>query len=133
MSLEKALHEWWAAEASLRTWIAPDRFFTGHVTDGELPYGTLWRLGSRVLWRTGAGDLLEEVGLRLRLWHPDYQAVRAIVEHVRRVWDRSSFRLEEGGQVAALLIGPQTYRQERKGAWLAEVALEAQVYWPPQD
>jgi hypothetical protein len=132
MSLEKAIHERWAADQKLREWIPPDRLFTGRTTHGQIPYGTLWRLGSRTLWRTAAGDLLEEVQLALRVWHPEYDRLRALVEQVRRVLDRSSFELEEGGRVTVLQVDRQRYRQEPEGHWRAEVEMSAQVYWPPE-
>jgi len=132
MSLEKAIHERWAADQKLREWIPPDRLFTGRTTHGQIPYGTLWRLGSRTLWRTAAGDLLEEVQLALRVWHPEYDRLRALGDQVRRVLDRSSFELEEGGRVTVLQVDRQRYRQEPEGHWRAEVEMSAQVYWPPE-
>ena len=132
MSLEKAIHERWAADQKLREWLPPDRLFTGLASHGQIPYGTLWRLGSRTLWRTAAGDLLEEVQLALRLWHPEYDRLRTLVEQVRRVLDRSSFELEEGGRVTVLQVDRQRYRQEPEGHWRAEVEMSAQVYWPPE-
>ena len=132
MSLEKAIHERWAADQKLREWIPPDRLFTGRTTHGQIPYGTLWRLGSRPIWRTAAGDLLEEVRMVFRLWHGEYPTLRAVVDQMRRVLDRSSFDLEESGRVVALMIDRQTYRQEPEGHWRAEAEMSAQVYWPPE-
>jgi hypothetical protein len=132
MSLEKAIHERWAADQKLREWLPPDRLFTGLASHGQIPYGTLWRLGSRTLWRTAAGDLLEEVQLALRVWHPEYDRLRALGDQVRRVLDRSSFELDEGGRVTALQVDRQRYRQEPEGHWWAELELSAQVYWPPE-
>lgn len=133
MSLEKAIHQRWAADPRLQEWLPVERLFTGRVSHGQMPYGTLWRLGSRPLWRTAAGDLLEEVQLALRLWHSEYDRLRAVVDQVRRLLDRSSFELEEGGRVTALQMDRQRYRQEPEGHWLAEVEMTAQVYWPPED
>ncbi|MCS7306258.1 MAG: DUF3168 domain-containing protein [Thermoguttaceae bacterium] len=133
MSLEKAIHQQWAAKGKLREWLPVERLFTGRVSHGQMPYATLWRLGSRALWRTAAGDLLEEVRLALRVWHPEYERLRAVVEEVRRVLDRSSFDLDEGGRVTALFVDRQRYRQEPEGHWGAEVEMIAQVYWPPED
>jgi len=132
MSLEKAIHERWAADQKLREWLPPDRLFTGLASHGQIPYGTLWRRGSRTLWRTAAGDLLEEVQLALRLWHGQYDRLRPLVDHLRRLLDRSSFELDEGGRVTALLVDRQRYRQEPEGHWQAELEMAAQVYWPPE-
>ncbi|HOM17219.1 MAG TPA: DUF3168 domain-containing protein [Thermoguttaceae bacterium] len=133
MSLEKAIHQRWAADAKLQERLPAEYLFTGRVSRDQTPYATLWRLGSRTVWRTAAGDLLEEVQLALRLWHSEYEQLRAVVEQVRRLLDRSSFELEEGGRVTALRVDQQRYRQEPEGRWLAELEMTAQVYWPPED
>ncbi len=133
MSLEEAIHQRWAADAKLQEWLPAERLFTGRVSHGRIPYGTLWRLGSRPLWRTAAGDLLEEVQLALRVWHEQYDRLRATVEQLRRLLDRASFELEEGGRVTVLLLDGQRWRQEPEGHWLADLSLTAQVYWPAED
>lgn len=133
MSLEGVIHQRWAADQKLQELLPAERLFTGRVTQGQTPYGTLWRLSSRPLWRTAAGDLLEEVQLALHVWRLEYEQLRAVVEQVRRLLDRSSFDLEEGGRVVALGIEQQTYQQTPEGHWLAEVAMTVQVYWPPED
>ncbi len=133
MLLEKALHERWNTDSQLCEWIPPERLFTGRVTHGQMPYATLWRLGSRPLWRTPAGDLLEEVQLALHIWHPEYETLRAILDRMREVLDRSSFDLEESGRVVALMTTEERYRQEPEGPWRADVELTAQVYWPPEN
>ena len=50
---------------------------------------------------TNLGDAMEEVVLRVNVWHDDYETARAIVEQVHVALDRATLTLD-GGQVARI-------------------------------
>ena len=130
MNLEQAIHQRWAASDDLAGLLPVERVKTGRSLNDSLPYATIARRKSRTLFRTNAGDALDEVTLRVNVWHDDYDAGRAIAEAVRAAFDRSDFPLSDGDRVIRMRRTNDFASQHDDGAWRFTVEFLAQVYLP---
>jgi hypothetical protein len=77
-----------------------------------------------------AGDALDEVTLRVNVWHEEYDAGRAIAEEVKAAFDRSSFALSGSDRVVQMLRTNDFASQHDDGAWQFTTEFLVQVYLP---
>ncbi|NUQ66145.1 MAG: DUF3168 domain-containing protein [Pirellulales bacterium] len=131
MTIEEAIHQRWAASTDLNNLPSAERLFTGRAHGGSLPYATLVRESSRPVCRTSGGDV-EEVALRIYVWHDDYEAGQAIVRRAEAVFGRCSFALGDGGRVSSMRPGRRTDRQHEDGRWQFTLRFLAQVFYPKE-
>jgi hypothetical protein len=128
MNLEQVIHQRWAESDSLASLLLADRVKTGRSFGHSLPYATLTRTRAQTAFRTNAGDALDEVRLRIDVWHDDYDAGRAIVEQVKATFDRGDFALDGGDRVVQMRRTDDSASQHADGAWQFTVEFLAQVY-----
>ena len=91
---------------------------------------TLTRLHNRTAFRTNAGDALDEVTLRINVWHDDYNAGRAIVEQIKATFDRSDFALSGGDHVVQMRRTNDSASQHDDGTWQFTVEFLVQICLP---
>ncbi len=130
MNLEQAIHARWAASPVLCQLLAADRLSTGLAKGTGTPYATLSRKPGRTLFRTNAGDALDEVPLVFHLWHDRFDAGQAIVRQVHAVFDRSDFALSDGGHVVQMRRGGLSVVEHDDGVWLWAIEFSVHVYLP---
>ena len=128
MNLEEAIHQRWAASEALAALLPADGVKTGRSLDDAVPYATLTRRANRTAFRTNAGDALDEVSLRIDVWHDDYDAGRAIVHQVKAAFDRSDFELSGGDRVVQMCRTDDSASQHDDGVWQFTIDFLAQVY-----
>ena len=128
MNLEEAIHQRWAASEGLAALLPAEGVKTGRSLDDAVPYATLTRRASRTAFRTNAGDALDEVGLRIDVWHDDYDAGRAIVHQIKAAFDRSDFELVGGDRVVQMRRTDDSASQHDDGVWQFTIDFLAQVY-----
>jgi hypothetical protein len=121
MNLEQMIHERWAADAALAALLPVERLTTGRAIGATLPYATLIPIRRRTRLRTNAASAIEEVTLRIDVWHDDYQAGRAIRDQVKASFDRRSFALADGSAVVHMRWPGDTVRQHEDGVWLFSI------------
>jgi hypothetical protein len=98
MTLEQAIHEHWFVSPDLNGLLPAERLFTGRSLDTSSPYATLARERTQPVCRTSSGDV-DEVTLRVHVWHDRYEAGCAVAQAVRAAFSRRGFDL--GGGVLA--------------------------------
>ena len=130
MNLEQVVHQRWAAAEGLSSLLSVDNVKTGRSFDGSVPYASIARLGNRTGFRTNAGDALDEVTLRINVWHDDYDAGRAIMEQVKATFDRSDFALSGGDHVVQMRRTSDSASQHDDGTWQFTVEFLVQVHLP---
>ena len=130
MNLEQALHQRWAADERLAALLAVDRVKTGRAVGTATPYATLLRQSSRVVLRTSAGDAIEEVSLRINVWHHEHDAGRTLTEAVKTAFDRAAFPLTGGDRVLKMLRRSERLVQHTDGIWQFSVDFTVRVHLP---
>ena len=130
MNLEQAIHQRWAAAFALCQLLPADRLRTGLARGTAMPYATLVRKPGRTLFRTNAGDALEEVPLGIHVWHDRFDASQAIAQQVQAVFDRSDFSLSDGARVVQMRRAGESVVQHDDGIWQWAIEFYVQVYLP---
>ena len=130
MNLEQVIHQRWAGDATLEGLLPVARLKTGRSVGETVPYATLARRRCRTRFRTNAGDAVDEVRLRIHLWHDDYDAGRTILEAIKAAFDRSSFPLAEGDQVVQMRRTDDAAEQDDEGLWRFAIEFAVEVYLP---
>lgn len=126
MNLEQVVHERWAASPELAALLPAERFFCGRVSTGTLPYATLLRRAARRRWPSNSGEEIEEVALRIRVWHTNFEAARLVGRAIGEVFDRSRFPLAGGDCVMHMRRRRESAYQFDDGAW--RLTLDFRVY-----
>jgi len=129
MTLEQAIHRRWAACPPLIQLLSADRFKTGRSSSARAPYAALHREKTRTVCRTNDGRL-DEVGLRIDLWHEDYSAGRAVVCQIDAAFDGCSFPMDAGQRLLALRRTGQFQHQHDDGLWQFTVEFQARIFIP---
>lgn len=130
MNLEQAIHQRWAASDALNALLPAEKVKTGRSLGDSMPYATIARLKNRTVLRTNAGDALDEVTLRVNVWHDEYDAGRAVAEQVKAAFDRSDFALSDGDRVVQMLRTDDFASQHDDGAWQFTTEFLVQVHLP---
>jgi len=130
VNLEQVIHQRWAASDALASLLPAERVKTGRSHGDAMPYATVTRLGNRTVFRTNAGDALDEVALRINVWHDDYDAGRAVVAELKAALDRSDFPLAGGRRVVQMRRTGDSASQHDDGAWQFTVEFLVEVYLP---
>ena len=128
MNLEQAIHQRWAASEALAALLPAGAVKTGRSLDDTVPYATVTRRANRTVFRTNAGDALDEVTLRIDVWHDDYDAGRAILREVKEAFDRSAFDLTGGDRVTQMRRASDFASQHDDGVWQLTIDFLVQVY-----
>ncbi len=130
MSLEQAVHQRWAAASALVALLPAENVSTGLAAGRTLPYATIARKLGRATLRTNAGATLEEVTLRINVWHDDHDAGREIVEEVEAAFDGADFALSSGERVIQMRRTDEQGSQRDDGIWLFRLEFLVHVYLP---
>jgi len=130
MKLEQAIHQRWAAAGALSALLPAEKLSTGFSRESGTPYAVLVRRSGRNLFRTNAGDALDEIALAIHVWHHDHDAGRTIVEAVRAVFDSSAFDLPDGPRVVHMRRAGEAAAQHDGGTWQFTIEFLVQVYLP---
>ncbi len=128
MNLEQAIHQRWADDDALNSLVAAEHVKTGRSLGAVLPRATIARRASRTAFRTNAGDALDEVTLRVSVWHDDYDAGRAVVGRVKTAFDRTDFPLDGDDRVVQMRRTDDSATQHTDGTWQFTVDFLVQVH-----
>jgi hypothetical protein len=131
MTLEQAIHTRWAADAKLNAALPAERVTTGRTSLSGVPYATILRQSCRTLLRTNAGDSLDEITLRIHVWHDDHDAGRAITDAATAAFDQATFPLDAGRRVVQMRRQSEATEEHPAGKWQFTLAFTVQVYVPP--
>jgi len=130
MSLEEAVHQRWAATGALASLLPVENVTTGLARGDFLPYATIVRKQGRATLRTNAGATLEEVTLRINVWHDDHDAGRDIAEEVEAAFDGADFALSSGARVIHMRRTDEEDSQRDDDIWRFTLEFLVHVYLP---
>ena len=128
MNLEQAIHQRWASSGRLSSLLPVERVRTGLVRGAGIPYATLARKPGRTVFRTNAGDALDEIPLVIQLWHDRFDAGQAIAEEIKAAFDRGQFVLAGGDRVTDMRRSSESVVQHSDGTWQWAIEFSVQVY-----
>jgi len=118
MNLEQSIHQRWATRGELDALLPASRLSTGGSSSGVLPCAVLSRTRTRRFLRANTGESLDEVALRIDVYHETYDAGRAVVDLVLAAFDGSRFDLAGGGRVLRMRRSNEVYTRLADGTWL---------------
>ena len=117
MNLAHMLHDRWAADQQLSQILPASRVFTGTSVMPAMPVAVISRLRSEPAVQFADGCGLDTVGVRMELYDPSYDASLAMLNAVKRAFDRTSFQLAGCGKVLFMRRTADQTCQEPDGAW----------------
>lgn len=127
MSLEQAIHQRWANDVTLSTFLPAAKLYTGAARgNADLPYVVLTRLRSEPTGRTSSGTELRRVAVRFDVWAANLEQAKAIGSAMRGVFNRQGFALS-GGTCLVMQWDGETETAVENGAWHLTVDYVARV------
>ena len=130
MRLEQAIHQRWATSGGLVALLPAQRVKTGRAFGDATPYATVEHVQGQTAFRTNAGDALDEVTVRINVWHDNYDEACAIAEQVKLAFDRSAFPLAGGDKVVQMRRVADSASQDGEGLWRLAIDFVTQVHLP---
>ncbi|MBN2024499.1 MAG: hypothetical protein JW809_17095 [Pirellulales bacterium] len=128
MSIERAIHERWAASPALSALLDAQRVTTGRRPGAAAAVcATIERTAARSLLPTNAGHGVEEIALRVTIRHEDYDAGHAILAAAAEALDGAVLALDAGARHARLRQIAQTPVQQPHAPWLFHLDLSARI------
>jgi hypothetical protein len=128
MNLEQAIYARWAATPGLESLLSSQSVRTGSFHGEGRPYATLERRTGRTVFRTNAGDALDDVTLSIHVWHDSYDAGRAIVHAIQAAFDRGGFDLDAGDRVVQMRRTADAAKQHDNNVWQFTVEFLVSVH-----
>ncbi len=126
--IEQALHQHWAQSPVLCALLPVSRLCTGIAHAAGVPYATVTREKSRVRYRTSAGSTIDEVIVRIDIWHSEHAPAMAILQAVRAALDRAPLELPGPSAVLATCLNEDQVRQHDDGFWQVSVWISVYVF-----
>jgi len=128
MNLIQVIHQRWAAAESLDGLLPAARVYTGMSVDPTLPFAVISKESGRPVSRHNDGSAVDAVGVRIQVFHHDYDSAAAIVEQIKSVFDRGSFPLAGGDKVLSLERCNDSEQQADDGVWRMAIDFTCMVY-----
>lgn len=125
MSVEGAIHVWWAtatdaATVALRALLPANKVVTGQQQDenASLPYATINRESSPVTTRTNC-NAIDSTLIRLQIWHENFDEGQAIKDAAIECFDPSDFNefIADGVRIFDIRKANDLNFQEDDGVW----------------
>jgi len=128
MNLSQVIHQRWAAAAELNGLLPAARLSTGLNVDPTTPYAVISKEGQtpRSLHHDGTG--IDEVKVRIQVYHDQYDQAEAILEQIDRTFHRTSFELSGSDRVLFMQRVGDFENQNDDGLWRFVVDFRVSVY-----
>lgn len=117
MNLARMLHHRWANDERLNRLLPAQRVYTGTSVTPAMPVAVISRCQSEPAVQFANGGGLDTVAVRIELYDPSYEASLAVLDAMKRAFDRTSFELPGGGRVLFMRRTIDQTRQEPDGVW----------------
>ncbi len=127
MNLAEVLHQRWAADEPLNGLLPAQRVFTGMSVTPAMPLAVISRARARPAVQFADGGGLDTVGVRIDVYDPSYDASQAVLDAVKRAFDRTGFDLAGSGKVLYMRRTSDHARQEPDGTWRTTVEFDCTV------
>jgi hypothetical protein len=126
----QAIQQRWGASAGLCVLLPAARVSTGASPDPALPRAVLSKQSDQPLAACNDGSAVTTVGVRIEVFHANYDAAAAVVCQVAALLDRTDFPLPDGGQVINMRRMNETEEQLGDGTWQMTIDFACTVYCP---
>ncbi len=127
MSLEAAIHQRWANDATLILLAPPVRLFTGAaVGKVRLPYVVVTPAHIRGTLRGSDALQLLDAQFEFRIWAQSLAAARQLAEAIRQQFDASDFALEAGSVRNLCVLGARD-TLDAQGLWQCVLPCQALI------
>lgn len=128
MNLSQIIHQRWAAATALDDLLPATRVSTGLNVDPTTPYAVISKESQspESLHHDGSG--VDEVKLRIQIYHDHYDRAVAILEQIKVAFDRTSFDLSGSDRVLFMQRTGDFENQNDDGLWRIVVDFRLTVF-----
>ena len=117
MNLAQVIHQRWADTAALNDLLPASEVTTGMSLDPSLPYAVVSKQSDRPVERFGDGSALDEIGVRVQVFHDNHDSGSAIVHQIKAAFDRTDFDLSGSDKVINMERSNDFELQQSDGVW----------------
>ena len=96
----------------------------------SLPRAVLTKESDRSAAVCNDGSAVTEVGVRIEVFHPDYDAAAAVIQEAASLFDRTDFALPQGGRVINMRRTDDSEQQQEDGTWRMAINFLSAVWCP---
>ena len=128
MNLAQVIHQRWAADEALDNLLPAARVYTGMSVDPTTPYAVITRQSDRPVAYLSDGSTVDRVGLRVGVFHDNYDAGAAIVHQVKVAFHLAQFALSGSDRVINMQRSNDFEQQSADGVWEFAVDFDCTVY-----
>ena len=128
MNLAGVIHQRWAAAEGLNGLLPASRVYTGMSVDPATPYAVIAKESDRPAVYHNDGSAVGTVGVRIRVFHDNYDSAAAIMDQVKSAFDRTDFALSGSGKVINMQRANDFELQEDDGLWQFVIDFHCAVY-----
>lgn len=132
MNLARMLHHRWAADERLNRLLPAQRVYTGTSVTPAMPVAVISRCHTEPAVQFADGGGLDSVAVRIELYDPSYDASLAVLDALKRAFDRTNFDLPGRGKVLFMRRTGDHAFQEPDGAWHTTIDFLCTVLGEPQ-
>lgn len=128
MNLGQVIHQRWAAAEALSNVLPASRVYTGMSIDPTTPYGTITRQSDRPTAYLNDGSTIDQVGLRVQVFHHNHDAGAAVVHQIKAAFHQAEFALAGSDKVINMQRTNDFEHQNDDGVWQFVVDFKCTVY-----
>jgi hypothetical protein len=126
----QAIHQRWAGAAQLSALLPAARVSTGASPNPSLPRAVLTKQSDRPVAVCNDGSAVTEIGVRIEVFHPDYDAAAAVIQQAAVQFDRTDFALPQSGRVINMRRTDDSEQQQEDGTWRMAIDFLCVVWCP---
>lgn len=128
MNLAQVIHQRWAAAEALDQLLPASRVYTGMSVDPRPPYAVITRQSDRPSAYFHDGSTVDQVGVRVQVFHDNHDAGAAIVHQIKRAFHQSQFALSGSDKVINMQRANDSERPNDDGLWQFVIDFNCTVY-----
>ncbi|MGD0382455.1 MAG: DUF3168 domain-containing protein [Thermoguttaceae bacterium] len=117
MNLAQVIHQRWAADSTLNGLLPATRVYTGLSFDPARPFAVVSKESDKPETYHSDGSAIDAVGLRIQVYHDNYDAGAEIAHQIKKVFDRTAFDLSGSDKVLNIQRGNDLENQTDDGVW----------------
>ena len=117
MNLAQVIHQRWAADSTLNGLLPATRVYTGLSFDPTRPFAVISKESDKPETYHSDGSTIDAVGLRIQVYHDNYDAGAEIAHQIKKVFDRTAFDLSGSDKVLNIQRGNNSENQTDDGVW----------------
>jgi hypothetical protein len=128
MNLAQVIHQRWAATEPLDDLLPASRVYTGMSVDPTRPYAVVTRQSDRPVALFNDGSTVDRVGVRVEVFHDNYDSGAAVVHQIKTAFHLVQFALSGSDKVISMQRSNDFERQNEDGVWQFVVDFNCTVY-----